>query len=96
VKRCKQNKKANQIKIQMEQEKEMKQIGYGRMHGIPLIATSPIRNEELPLNVQSFEVSSFQPQWKMISDLAIHADAKNSDMMNSPTCIDIVNQVNIY
>ncbi|KAG5676703.1 hypothetical protein PVAND_006517 [Polypedilum vanderplanki] len=95
-KRCKQNKKANQLKIQMEQEKEMKQIGYGRMHGIPLIATSPIRNEELPLNVQSFEVSSFQPQWKMISDLAIHADAKSSEMMNSPTCIDIVNQVNIY
>lgn len=71
----------------------MKQIGYGRMHGIPLIATSPIRNEEPPLNVQGFEVTSFQPSWKMISDLAMHADLKNSDMIHSPAYQDIVNQV---
>lgn len=72
----------------------MKQIGYGRMHGIPLIATSPIRNEEHPINIQSFEVTSFQPSWKMISDLAVHADSKNNNgMIHSPAYQDIVNQV---
>jgi len=74
-------------------KKEMKQIGYGRMHGIPLIAASPIRNEESPVNLQSFDVTSFQPQWKMISDLAMNADLKNNGMMHSPAYQDIVNQV---
>ena len=71
----------------------MKQIGYGRMHGIPLIAASPVRNEESPVNLQSFDVTSFQPQWKMISDLAMNADLKNNGMMHSPAYQDIVNQV---
>lgn len=95
-KRCKHNKKANQLKIQMEQEKEMKQIGYGRMHGIPLIAGSPVRNEESPINLQSFDVTSFQPQWKMISDLAMNADLKNNGMMHSPAYQDIVNQISCH
>lgn len=74
---------------------EMKQIGYGRMHGIPLVATSPVRNDESPINLHGFEVTSFQPQWKMISELAMHADSKNNGMhpMHSPAYQDIVNQV---
>jgi insulin gene enhancer protein ISL-1 len=80
--------------MQMEQEKEMKQIGYGRMQGIQLIASSPVRNEDSPTNVQSFDVTSFQPQWKMISDLAMHADARQNVMAQSPAYQDIVNQVN--
>lgn len=74
----------------------MKQIGYGRMHGVPLIATSPVRNDESPINLHGFEVTSFQPPWKMISDLAMHADSKNNGMhhgMHSPAYQDIVNQV---
>lgn len=74
---------------------EMKQIGYGRMHGVPLVATSPVRNDESPINLHGFEVTSFQPPWKMISDLAMHADSKNNGMhqMHSPAYQDIVNQV---
>jgi insulin gene enhancer protein ISL-1 len=73
----------------------MKQIGYGRMHGVPLVATSPVRNDESPINLHGFEVTSFQPPWKMISDLAMHADSKNNGMhqMHSPAYQDIVNQV---
>ena len=73
----------------------MKQIGYGRMHGVPLIATSPVRNDESPINLHGFDVTSFQPPWKMISDLAMHADSKNNGMhqMHSPAYQDIVNQV---
>ncbi|CRL00810.1 CLUMA_CG014062, isoform A [Clunio marinus] len=97
-KRCKHNKKTNALKIQMEQEKEMKQIGYGRMHGVPLIATSPVRNDESPINLHGFEVTSFQPPWKMISDLAMHADSKNNQMhqMHSPAYQDIVNQISCH
>lgn len=70
----------------------MKQIGYGRMHGIPLIATSPIRNEEPSVN--GFDISTLKPSWQMITDLAMHADLKNNEMIHSPAAYqDIVNQV---
>lgn len=79
----------------LQLDQEMKQIGYGRMHGVPLVATSPVRNDESPINLHGFEVTSFQPPWKMISDLAMHADSKNNGMhqMHSPAYQDIVNQV---
>lgn len=80
----------------IQNPQEMKQIGYGRMHGVPLVATSPVRNDESPINLHGFEVTQFQPPWKMISELAMHADSKNNGMhqMHSPAYQDIVNQVN--
>ncbi|CAO1304035.1 unnamed protein product [Diamesa serratosioi] len=97
-KRCKHNKKTNAMKLQMEQDKEIKQIGYGRMHGIPMVASSPVRNDESPLNLHGFEVTTFQPPWKMISDLAMHADSKNNGINNlhSPAYQDIVNQISCH
>lgn len=63
-----------------------------------MVASSPVRNDESPLNLHGFEVTTFQPPWKMISDLAMHADSKNNGINNlhSPAYQDIVNQVNVF
>lgn len=74
---------------------EARQIGYGRMHGIPLVASSPVRNDS-PLNVYGFDVTSYQPPWKSISEMAMYSDMENQagfpihsqeqDLMNQVRC----------
>ncbi|RVE54691.1 hypothetical protein evm_000812 [Chilo suppressalis] len=70
-KRCKDKKKTIQLKMQMQQEKEGRRLGYMSL-GVPLVAGSPVRHEAagaLPL-----EVTAYQPPWKALSDFALHAD----------------------
>lgn len=45
-KRCKDKKKTVQMKLQQQQEKEGRKLGYGAMHGIPLVAGSPVPHTE--------------------------------------------------
>lgn len=77
----------------------MKQIGYGRMHGIALTANSPTRNDDSE-KFHGFEVQKFAPPWKIISDLAaaadsekFHHDSEKFHHMHSPAYSEIVNQV---
>lgn len=45
-KRCKDKKKTIQMKLQQQQEKEGRKLGYGAMHGIPLVASSPVQHHD--------------------------------------------------
>lgn len=49
-KRCKDKKKTIQMKLQMQQDKEGRKLGYGTMHGIPMVASSPVRHDESAIN----------------------------------------------
>ncbi|KPJ05667.1 Insulin gene enhancer protein ISL-2 [Papilio xuthus] len=69
-KRCKDKKKTLQLKMQMQQEKEGRRLGYMSL-GVPLVAGSPVRHEAGPLPL---EVTAYQPPWKALSDFALHAD----------------------
>ncbi|CAH2252091.1 jg13881 [Pararge aegeria aegeria] len=70
-KRCKDKKKTIQLKMQMQQEKEGRRLGYMSM-GVPLVAGSPVRHEAG--GSLALEVTAYQPPWKALSDFALHAD----------------------
>ncbi|CRL00813.1 CLUMA_CG014064, isoform A [Clunio marinus] len=95
-KRCKDKKKTIQLKLQMQQEKEGRKIGYGGMQGVPMIATSPVRHDS-PLNLHGLEVTTYQPPWKALSDFALHADLENNGSVNhTPAFQHLVNQMHGY
>lgn len=93
-KRCKDKKKTIQIKLQMQQEKDGRKLGYGAIQGIPMIASSPVRHDS-PLNLHGLEVTSYQPPWKALTDYALNADLDNSSMNthNNPAFQQLYNQV---
>lgn len=93
-KRCKDKKKTIQIKLQMQQEKDGRKLGYGAMQGIPMVASSPVRHDS-PLNLHGLEVTSYQPPWKALTDYALNADLDNSSMNthNNPAFQQLYNQV---
>ncbi|EDW75512.2 uncharacterized protein Dwil_GK23894 [Drosophila willistoni] len=93
-KRCKDKKKTIQMKLQMQQEKEGRKLGYGAMQGIPMIASSPVRHDS-PLNLQGLDVQTYQPPWKALSDFALHADLDSNGAINThtPAFQQLVNQV---
>lgn len=95
-KRCKDKKKTIQMKLQMQQEKDGRKLGYGAMQGIPMVASSPVRHDS-PLNLHGIEVTSYQPPWKTLSDFALNADLDNNTMHthNSPAFQQLYNQVKI-
>ncbi|XP_037918411.1 insulin gene enhancer protein isl-1 isoform X2 [Hermetia illucens] len=95
-KRCKDKKKTIQMKLQMQQEKEGRKLGYGAMQGIPMVASSPVRHDS-PLNLQGLEVTTYQPPWKALSDFALHADLDNGSVnTHTPAFQQLVNQMHGY
>ncbi|XP_034666386.1 insulin gene enhancer protein isl-1 isoform X4 [Drosophila subobscura] len=96
-KRCKDKKKTIQMKLQMQQEKEGRKLGYGAMQGIPMIASSPVRHDS-PLNLQGLDVQTYQPPWKALSDFALHADLDSNGAINThtPAFQQLVNQMHGY
>ncbi|XP_055387308.1 insulin gene enhancer protein isl-1 isoform X2 [Condylostylus longicornis] len=96
-KRCKDKKKTIQMKLQMQQEKEGRKLGYGVMQGIPMVAESPVRHDS-PLNLHSLDVQTYQPPWKALSDFALHADLDNNGSVNThtPAFQHLVNQMHGY
>lgn len=93
-KRCKDKKKTIAMKIQMQQEKDGRKLGYGAMQGIPMVASSPVRHDS-PLNLHGLEVTSYQPPWKALTDYALNADLDNNTMNahNNPAFQQLYNQV---
>lgn len=58
-------------------------MGYGAMHGIPMVATSPVRHESsMGLNPAAVDIQSYEPPWKALSDFALHTDL---DRLNPST-----------
>lgn len=82
------------MKLQMQQEKDGRKLGYGAMQGIPMVASSPVRHDS-PLNLHGLEVTSYQPPWKTLSDFALNADLDNNTMIthNNPAFQQLYNQV---
>uniref|UniRef100_A0A182N8P9 Insulin gene enhancer protein ISL-1 n=1 Tax=Anopheles dirus TaxID=7168 RepID=A0A182N8P9_9DIPT len=95
-KRCKDKKKTIQMKLQMQQEKEGRKLGYG-MQGIPMVASSPVRHDS-PLNLHGLEVTAYQPPWKALSDFALHSDLDSNGTINThtPAFQHLVNQMHGY
>uniref|UniRef100_A0A8W7NZZ0 Insulin gene enhancer protein ISL-1 n=1 Tax=Anopheles coluzzii TaxID=1518534 RepID=A0A8W7NZZ0_ANOCL len=95
-KRCKDKKKTIQMKLQMQQEKEGRKLGYG-MQGIPMVASSPVRHDS-PLNLHGLEVTAYQPPWKALSDFALHSDLDSNGSINThtPAFQHLVNQMHGY
>ena len=61
------------------------------MHGIPMVATSPVRHES-PVGMNPVEIHSYEPPWKALTDFALHTDL---DRLNAggPQFQHLVNQV---
>merc|ERR1719445_82564 len=66
-------------------------MGYGAMHGIPMVATSPVRHDSPvggpggvggPGNPgPGVDIQSYEPPWKALTDFALHTDL---DRLNGP------------
>ena len=67
-------------------------MGYGAMHGIPMVATSPVRHES-PVGMNPVEVHSYEPPWKALTDFALHTDLDR--LNNGPQFQHLVNQVRV-
>lgn len=80
-KRCKDKKLQNRLmEKQMQRESDGRKLGYGSMHGIPMVATSPVRHES-PVGMNPVEIQSYEPPWKALTDFALHTDL---DRLNGP------------
>ena len=42
-------------------------------NGVPMVASSPVRNDT-PMQGTQVEVQSYQPPWKALSDFALSSD----------------------
>ena len=71
------------------------------MHGIPMVATSPVRHES-PVGMNPVEIHSYEPPWKALTEFALHTDL---DRLNNgppgggssgPPFQHLVNQVNYF
>lgn len=68
-----------------------RKLGFGGMHGIPMVASSPVRHES-PIGMTPLEVQAYQPPWKALSDFALHTDLERLDP-NTPSFHHLVSQV---
>ncbi|XP_057323040.1 insulin gene enhancer protein ISL-1 isoform X2 [Microplitis mediator] len=93
-KRCKDKKKTIAMKQQMQQEKDGRKLGFGGMHGIPMVASSPVRHES-PIGMTPLEVQAYQPPWKSLSDFVMHTDLDRMDP-NAPSFHHLVSQMHGY
>ncbi|XP_014215017.1 insulin gene enhancer protein ISL-1 [Copidosoma floridanum] len=93
-KRCKDKKRTIAMKQQLQQEKDGRKLGFPGMHGIPMVASSPVRHES-PIGMTPLEVQAYQPPWKALSDFALHTDLERLDP-NTPTFHHLVSQMHGY
>ena len=64
------------------------------MHGIPMVATSPVRHES-PVGMNpAVEIQPYEPPWKALADFALHTDLDRLNP-NAPQFQHLVNQVMI-
>ena len=79
-------------------------MGYGAMHGIPMVATSPVRHDSPvggpggvggPGNPGTgVDIQSYEPPWKALTDFALHTDLDRGINPNAnPHFQHLVNQV---
>ena len=68
-----------------------RKLGFGGMHGIPMVASSPVRHES-SIGITPLEVQAYQPPWKALSDFALHTDLDRLDP-NTPSFHHLVSQV---
>lgn len=61
------------------------------MHGIPMVATSPVRHES-PVGMNPVEIQSYKPPWEALTDFALHTDLDRLNP-NAPHFQHLVNQV---
>ncbi|KAJ6625680.1 Insulin gene enhancer protein ISL-2, partial [Pseudolycoriella hygida] len=93
-KRCKDKK--NQLKQELQQEKNRLKLGYDQMQGVPMIANSPVRQGS-PLNIHSHDVIPYQPPWKALSEFALHANLENDVItQHNPVFQRLVHQMHGY
>lgn len=71
-----------------------RKLGFGGMHGIPMVASSPVRHES-SIGMTPLEVQAYQPPWKALSDFALHTDLDRLDP-NNPSFHHLVSQVINY
>lgn len=69
-----------------------RKLGYSAMHGIPMVATSPVRHES-PVGMNPVEIQSYEPPWKQLTDFALHTDLDRLNPNASPHFQHLVNQV---
>ena len=67
------------------------------MHGIPMVATSPVRHES-PVGMNPVEIHSYEPPWKALTEFALHTDLDRLNNgpgggPNGPPFQHLVNQV---
>merc|ERR1719481_284066 len=61
------------------------------MNGIPMVATSPVRQES-PLGISPVDISGYHPPWKSLTDFALRSDIDHS----SPHFNSLVSQMHGY
>lgn len=76
---------------------EVRKLGYGAMHGIPMMASSPMRHDVTNVVVghNPLDVHSYEPPWKALCDFALHSDLDRLHP-SAPPYQNIVNQVNFF
>jgi len=84
-KRCKEKKKLREV------TKDHQKLGYGAMNGIPMVATSPVRQES-PLGVTPLDITGYHPPWKQLTDFALRPDPDHP----SPHFSSLVSQMHGY
>merc|ERR1711981_429343 len=95
-KRCKDKKLQNRMmEKQMQRETDGRKLGYGAMHGIPMVATSPVRHES-PVGMNPVEIHSYEPPWKALTDFALHTDLDRLNNAGGPQFQHLVNQMHGY
>lgn len=66
-----------------------RKLGFGGMHGIPMVASSPVRHES-PIGMTPLEVQAYPAPWKQLHEYVTqHADLET----NSPSFHHLVQQV---
>ena len=71
-------------------------MGYGAMHGIPMMASSPMRHDlrHADATQNPVDVHAYEPPWKALCDFALHSDLDRLNP-NGPPYQNIVNQVRL-
>eukprot|EP00090_Calanus_glacialis_P030064 TRINITY_DN4832_c0_g1_i1.p1 TRINITY_DN4832_c0_g1~~TRINITY_DN4832_c0_g1_i1.p1 ORF type:complete len:469 (-),score=47.87 TRINITY_DN4832_c0_g1_i1:419-1825(-) len=73
--RCKEHKR---VKAEvLISRKDHQKLGYGAMNGIPMVATSPVRQDS-PLGISPVDISGYHPHWKSLTDFALRSDIDHS------------------
>lgn len=76
-------------------------MGYGAMHGIPMVATSPVRHDSPgggtggTGQMNPVDIHSYEPPWKALSDFALHTDLDRLNP-NAPHFQHLVSQMHGY